>query len=147
MSTAILRLLESVHGHLGALAAVALLHPAILLWRGRPAGRGARWSIGLTALLTAVAFGGGILIYADYRRVVKRALFREDMTAGFLFETKEHLALVALCLCLGAVLPALAKGPEGEGQRRLAARMFAGAAALAWLLGALGVWVHSTRGF
>lgn len=147
MSTAVLRLLESVHGHLGALAAVALLHPAILLWRGRPAGRGARWSIGLTAVLTTLAYGAGIFLYADYRRLVKRPLFRDDLATGFLFETKEHLAFVALCLCLGAVLPALARGPEGEGQRRMAARMFAGAALACWIVGALGTWVQSLRGF
>ena len=142
-----LRLFESMHGHLGVLAAVALLHPAILLWNGRPATRGVRWSIALTTLLTCAAYAAGIGIYADYRRLVKRALFRDDPTVGFLFETKEHLAFIALCLALGAVLPSLARGPEGEGQRRLAARLYAGAAIAVWTVGALGTLVHATRGF
>ena len=47
----LLRLLESVHGHLGVLTAVALVHPAILLRRGLPLSRGARWSVWLTTLL------------------------------------------------------------------------------------------------
>ena len=49
----LLRLLESLHGHFGILAAVALMHPAILLRRGRALSRGMRWSIGLTAAVTA----------------------------------------------------------------------------------------------
>jgi heme A synthase len=147
MSTALLRLLESVHGHLGVLAAVALLHPTILLWRGRPATRGVRWSIGLTTFLVAAAYAAGIAIYGDYRQLVKRPLFRDDVAAGLLFETKEHLAFVALVLTLGAVWPSLAKGPEGEPQRRMAARLWAGAALACWLVGAMGTWVQSLRGF
>lgn len=147
MSTDLLRLIESIHGHVGALAAVALLHPAVFLWKGRPATRGVRLSIGLTTLLVTLAFGMGIGIYGDYRAVVKRPLFRDDLTAGLLFETKEHLAFVALALTLGAVLPSLAVGPEGEGQRRMAARLWAGAALACWTVGALGTWVQSVRGF
>jgi hypothetical protein len=143
----LLRLLESVHGHLGVLAAVALLHPALLLWDGRPATRGVRWSVGLSTALLGAAYAAGIAIYADYRALVKRALFRDDLTAGFLFETKEHLAFVALCLALAGVLPALATGPEGRGQRRMAARLYAGAALACWTVGALGTWVQSVRGF
>jgi heme A synthase len=147
MSDAVLRLVESIHGHLGVLAAVALLHPAVLLWRGRPATRGVRLSIALTTLLVSAAYFFGIAIYGDYRALVKRALFRDDVGAGLLFETKEHLAFVALVLAWGAVWPSLAKGPEGEGQRRMAARLWAGAALACWLVGAMGTWVQSVRGF
>lgn len=143
----LVRLLESLHGHLGALAAVALLHPAILLWRGRPATRGVRWTIGLSTLLTSAAFASGIIIYGDYRRLVKRALFRTDATAGFLFETKEHLAFIAVALTLAAVLPSLAEGPAGLPERKLAARLFASAALALWIVGALGTWVQAVRGF
>ncbi|GAB4215187.1 MAG: hypothetical protein OHK0013_40530 [Sandaracinaceae bacterium] len=147
MSSELLRLLESVHGHLGVLAAVALLHPAILLWRGRPATRGVRLSIVLTTLLVTAAYAAGIAIYGDYRAIVKRPLFREDVAAGLLFETKEHLAFLALVLTWGAMWPSLAKGPEGEAQRRMAARLWAGAAIACWLVGAMGTWVQRVRGF
>ncbi len=147
MSSEILRLVESIHGHIGALAAVALLHPAILLWSGRPATRGVRLSIALTTLLVTAAYSLGIGIYGDYRAVVKRPLFRDDLAAGLLFESKEHLAFVALVLTFGAILPSLATGPEGAGQRRMAARLWAGAALACWAVGAMGTWVQSIRGF
>ena len=147
MTTEILRFLESIHGHLGALAAVALLHPAILLWNGRPATRGIRLSIALTTALVVAVYSMGIGLYADYRRLVKRALFRTDVAAGFLFETKEHLAFAAVVLTLGAVLPTLLPGPENADLRRLAARLWAGAALACWTVGALGTWVQSVRGF
>lgn len=144
---ALLRLLESVHGHLGALAAVALVHPAFFLWSGRPATRGVRLSIALTALLITAAYFFGIGIYGDYRATVKRPLFRDSVTAGLLFETKEHLAFVSLMLALGAILPSLARGPEGASQRRMAARLWAASAVACWLVGAMGTWIQSIRGF
>jgi hypothetical protein len=147
MSDALLRFATSVHGHLGALAAVALLHPAVLLWRGRPATRGVRWTIGLATALVTAAYAMGIGLYGDYRSLVKRPLFREDAVTGFLFETKEHLAFVAVVLAIGAVLPSLLEGPEQADLRRLAARCWGGAALACWVVGALGTWVESVRGF
>src|SRR5690606_10198962 len=97
-----LSLLESIHGHLGVLATAALLHPALLLRTGRPLSRGARWSLGLTAALTSAAFGLGLTIYEPYRTLVRRRIFLEDPTAGWLFETKEHLAYAVIALTLGS---------------------------------------------
>jgi hypothetical protein len=147
MTDALLRFATSVHGHVGALAAVALLHPALLLWRGRPATRGVRWTIALSTLLLTAAYAMGIGLYGDYRAQVKRALFREDAVAGFLFETKEHLAFVAVVLALGAIVPSLLEGPEHADLRKLAARCWAGAALACWIVGGLGTWVESIRGF
>jgi hypothetical protein len=147
MTDALLRFATSTHGHIGALAAVALLHPAFLLWGGRPATRGVRWTIGLATSLVILAYAMGIGLYADYRDQVKRALFREDAVAGFLFETKEHLAFVAVVLALGAILPSLLEGPDNADLRKLAARCWAGAALACWIVGGLGTWVESIRGF
>lgn len=147
MSDALLRFATSVHGHVGALAAIALLHPAILLWNGRPATRGVRWTIGLSTGLLGLAYSMGIWLYGDYRAQVKRPLFRIDAAAGYLFETKEHLAFVAVALAIGAILPSLLEGPDNADLRRLAARLWAGAALSCCAVGALGTWVESVHGF
>ena len=142
-----IRLLQSIHGHLGMLAAAALLHPAIVLRKGRPLGYRNRWSVSLATLFTVLAYSAGIAIYADYRGLVKRALFQANLHAGMLFETKEHLALAVVCLALGGLVAALAAPRSATGLRRTAALVYALAAALCLLTGGLGVYVTSVRGF
>ena len=141
------RVLESVHGHFGVLAAIALLHPAILLRRGLPLSRGARWSIGLTTLVTALAFGLGVGIYEHYRETAKRAIFVESRTIGLLFETKEHLGFAVIALALGAGVAALIAPPSAVGVRRACAVTYAAAAILCAVVVALGTLVASTQGF
>ncbi|MGF1464925.1 MAG: hypothetical protein ACFCGT_02225 [Sandaracinaceae bacterium] len=143
----LLRLLTDIHGHLGVLAAVALIHPALLLRRGRPLTRGMRWAVTLSTGLVTLAFGLGIGLYEPYRAEVRRPLFFASRTAGLLFETKEHLAFMALCLALGGAACALG-APRGDpGLRRLAAALFLGAALLAGAVVALGTYVASVRTF
>ncbi len=142
-----IRLLQSIHGHLGMLAAAALIHPAIVLRRGKPLGYRARWAVSLSTLFTVLAYSAGIAIYADYRNLVKRALFHTNLNAGMLFETKEHLALAVVCLALGALTAALVAPREATALRRSAAIVYALAAALCLLTGALGMYVSSVRGF
>ena len=142
-----LRLLESVHGHFGILAAVALVHPAWLLRRGRPLSRGARWSVGLTALVTCGAFGLGLLLYEPYRAQVKRRLFAYSRDAGWLFETKEHLAFAVIALTLGATAAALLTPRDDARTRRLAAAAYAAAALLCFVVAGLGTYVASLRSF
>lgn len=142
-----LRLLESVHGSFGVLAAAALLHPALLLWRGRPMTRRTRWSVGLTLGLVATAFTFGLSIYASYRYQVRRHLFAFHPTVGLLFETKEHLAYATLALALGAGVAAFAAPPRAVALRRAAARVFAAAALVCLTVAALGTYVASVRGF
>lgn len=141
------RVLESVHGHFGVLAAIALLHPAILLRRGLPLSRGARWSIGLTTLVTALAFAFGVGIYEHYRETAKRAIFIESRTIGLLFETKEHLGFAVMALALGAGIAALVAPPSAVGVRRACALTYAAAAILCAVVVALGTLVASTQGF
>jgi len=143
----VVRILESIHGHLGVLAMVALLHPTLLLWRGRPLSRGARWSVGLSTALTLAVTGFGIWIYGAYRRDLKPTLVREHFDAAMLFETKEHLAFVVLALALGAGIAAFMAPREAQDARRLAARVYAVATALALVTAALGTYVASIQGF
>lgn len=143
----LLRLLESVHGHLGILAAVALLHPAMLLRKGRALSRGLWWSVVLTTGLVAFAFATGISIYDEYREVVKPELFRADPVAGLLFETKEHIAWAVLALSLGAGAVAALAPKESKSMRKSAALMYAVAAAICLITVGLGTYVAAIRSF
>lgn len=141
------RLLESAHGYLGVLAVVALLHPAILLRRGQPLSRGARWSVALTTLVTALAFGFGVGIYEHYRATAKRVIFLENRTIGLLFETKEHLGFAIIALALGAGLAALVAPRAAVDLRRACALTYVAASILCAVVVVLGAVVASTQGF
>lgn len=143
----VLRFLESVHGHLGVLAAAACLHPAILLWRGSALSFGRKWAIGLSIAFTVLVFGSGLFLYGSYRALLKVALFRESFATGMLFETKEHTVFAILSLVLGAGACALLAPPTGRELRRLAAAQFALAFALCVFAACIGSYVASVRDF
>jgi hypothetical protein len=149
VSPFVLRLLERLHGHLGWLAAIALLHPAILLRRPL---RRAPLATSLAVLLVTLAAGGGAFLYPAYRSQVKQALFQESPATGWLFERKEHLAIGALFLAWTGLLAHL--GQPGASDReirlllgKLAHRCFVGAAVLAVVVAALGTVVAARRSF
>lgn len=141
------RILESVHGLFGVLAAAALLHPAISLRRGLPLSRGMRWSLGLTTAVVAGAFALGLTIYEDYREVVKRGLFAKAPEVGFLFETKEHLAFAVLALALGGGVAALVAPRDGRELRRAAGTLFALAFVGCCVVVGLGVYIAAVASF
>ncbi len=142
-----LRLLEALHGHLGVLAAIALVHPAWLLRKGRPPSRGTRWATGLSAALVAGAYGLGIGIYGAYRQHVKPALFRASAEVGMLFETKEHIAYAVTGLAIGAAVLALAAPRDRGDLRRVAAGAFSVAALLCLVTACLGTYIAAVRSF
>lgn len=142
-----LRLLESIHGHLGVLAVIALVHPAILLRRGAPLSRGVRLSVWLTTAACCAAFALGVGIYGDYRTHVKAELFRASVRAGFLFETKEHLAFATVALAVAAGVSALLAPRDAVSIRRLSAVLYAAAAVLGLVVASLGTYIQSIRGF
>jgi hypothetical protein len=141
------RLLEAIHGHFGILAAAALVHPAILLRRGKPLPRRTMMLVALTTLAVAAAFLTGLVIYGGYLEHVRPGLFIRSATAGLLFETKEHLAYAVVATTLGAGTCAILAPREGNDLRRAAAVFYAVAAGLCLLTAALGTWVASVRGF
>jgi len=143
----LLRVLAAVHGYLAVLAAAALLHPAILLRAGKPPSRRARWAMLAATALSVATYGGGLLIYGSYRRLVKRALFSANLRAGLGFETKEHLAVLVVSLALGACFAVLVAPKSSVALRKTAALFFALAAATALVLVGLGTWVSSMRSF
>ena len=142
-----LRLLETIHGHFGVLAAAALLHPAILLRRGKALTRGMRWAVGLSTLAVVSAFGSGLWIYPGYRDYLRPALFRASARAGFLFETKEHLAFAVVALSLGACAAALLAPREADALRKAAAASYVAAAVLCIVTVCLGSYIASVQGF
>jgi hypothetical protein len=141
-------LLEHVHGHVGWLAAAALVHPAILL---RDPRRRADLSVALATLLVTVVASAGFYLYGDYRERLKQGIFLKAPTIGWLFERKEHLAFGALALAWAGALSYLgaraATEPLRPKLRVLSHRAFVGAAVLSIAVAILGTIVASYRTF
>jgi hypothetical protein len=143
-----LRILEHVHGHLGWLAAIALVHPAILLRRTK---RKAHLSVGLAAGVVTLVGALGVAMYADYRDKLRQPIFAHAASVGFLFERKEHLAFGAIVLAwAGTIAYVGATRLEGRAQeslRKAAHLAFVAAAALAVVTAALGTVVAAYKTF
>jgi hypothetical protein len=143
-----LRIAERIHGHLGWLAAIALLHPAILL-RNRK--RKAHLSVGLAVGGISAVFAIGCLIYGAYRDKLRQALFQQARPIGFLFERKEHLAFGALLLAWAGALAYFAAGradgPTRDSLRKAAHWAFVAASVLAVVTASLGIIVAAFRSF
>ena len=143
MTNEALRLLERVHGHLGWLAAAALLHPAIVLRNPR---RRARLSAVLSALFATAAGALGALIYPGYSRLVRRAVYTASVRYGLLFERKEHLAVAALALAWAGCL--LHLSAEKDVHRARAAHIaFVASAALTTAVATMGTLIAAFRSF
>jgi hypothetical protein len=141
------RIVEHIHGHLGWLAAAALLHPAILL---RNPKRRAHLSVALSTAFVTVAGGIGAWLYVPYRETVKQRLFLETRWVGLLFERKEHLAFGAIVLAWsGAIAYATALGTDDLRLplRTFAFRAFAIATALTTATAGLGTLIACYRTF
>lgn len=159
-----LRFLAELHGHLGWLAAAALLHPAILLrdparWvgsaedqaRGKPRRRHGL-AIALACGLVSAAALAGALLYVFYRESVRPALFATTPSIGWMFERKEHLAFGAAAFAWAGVLAGVAaiRAKEDPMRVRLAQashRAFVMATALTFVTAVLGTWVASVKSF
>jgi hypothetical protein len=143
-----MRLLERIHGHLGWLAVLALLHPAILLRNPR---RRARTAVVLATLVVTLAAGLGAWIYPDYRYWIKPGIFRELEWLGWCFERKEHLAVGALAFAWFGCVAHLSLGYVQESlQPRMAVlahRAYVAAAVLATIVAILGLMVATYRSF
>ncbi len=147
MKVEVLRILERVHGHLGWLAAVALVHPAIVLRNPR---RRARLAVVLATATATLAGGLGALIYDDYSRTLRRAIYLASVKHGLLFERKEHLAFAAIALAwAGCALHLSARGndPGARHRARAAWIAFVASAALTIAVATMGIVVSSFRTF
>ncbi len=139
------RWVEHIHGHVGWLAVVALVHPAILL---RNPNRRAPWSVGLATAITTLVCVAGVLIYGAYRDTLKQRIFQSAPAIGLLFERKEHLAFGALLFAwVGALAYVVSRTKPNDTLKKLAHRSFVIAAALALVVAALGTTVATYRTF
>jgi MFS family permease len=143
-----LRIQEHVHGHIGWLAAIALIHPAIVLRRTK---RRAHLAVGLAVSLVTLAACLGAAIYGDYRDKLRQSIFQQARVIGYLFERKEHLAFGAVVLAYaGAVAYVVATRLEGEPRERLrkaAHWSFVAAAAMAVVTAVLGTVIAAYKTF
>lgn len=143
-SLELLRVVEHVHGHLGWLAAAALVHPAIVL---RNPARRARLAAAMSTGFASLTGVLGAWLYPWYRQILKRALFVQSTRAGWMFERKEHLAVAALAFAwIGLVLHLRAR-EGGVSIARAAHRAYVAAALFAIVVAALGTFVAATRTF
>jgi hypothetical protein len=148
MAMELVRVAEHIHGHLGWLAAAALLHPAILL---RNPQRKAHLSVALCTGFATLEGALGIWLYGPYRDRLKQHLFIEARWVGLMFERKEHLAFGAILLAwAGASAYAAASGaraPIKAPLRKFAFHAFVVSAALALMTASLGTLVASYKTF
>src|SRR5262249_6447450 len=136
------------HGHLGWLAAAALVHPAILLRHPR---RRAHLAVaGALALVTGAACIG-LGIYGAYRERLRREILLEAPSLGWLFERKEHLAFGAFTLAWAAAIAYFAAEASRDDVRvplrRAAHHGFVIAALLALCVAAFGTVIAAFRSF
>ena len=143
-----LRVGEHLHGHIGWIAAIALVHPAVLL---RRTGRRAHWSVGLAVALVTLAAAIGVSMYPAYRETLRQPIFVGSTSVGYLFERKEHLAFGAVMLAwtggVGYAAEALVEGTVRAALRRVAHYAFVAAAAFAVATAALGTIVAAYKTF
>jgi hypothetical protein len=146
-----LRLQEHIHGHLGWLAAAALVHPAIVLRRAK---RKAHLAVGLAVGLVTTVGALGVALYPAYRDDLRQPIFAHAPFYGYLFERKEHLAFGAILLSwAGGILYAAdaarlrAEGAVVGPLRRASHIAFIAAAALAVVAACLGTVVAAYKTF
>lgn len=141
MSGQVYSWLVSLHGHLAVLGLAVLLHPVITLRRRNSVSKNVMLTADLGALLLLAPFAMGWAIYPTYRKTVKPLLWMEAPGAVLRFESKEHLAALAVALAVAGALTLRLGG------RRPAGREAAWILLLcAWTLGVitalLGIYVR-----
>ncbi len=143
-----LRVEEHLHGHLGWIAAMALLHPAVLLRRAQ---RRAHLSVVFAVALVTLAAWIGVTMYPAYRETLRQPIFAGSAAVGYLFERKEHFAFGAVMLAwtggVGYAAEAFAEGRVRASLRRTAHYAFVAAAAFALVTAALGTVVAAYKTF
>jgi hypothetical protein len=154
MTYDVVRIAEHIHGHLGWLAAAALIHPAIVLRIRR---RRAHLAVAFAVLFPTVVGAVGMWVYGPYRDRIKQSIFMDSPWIGLLFERKEHLAFAAILLSwaggVAYVMASRGRGERGavpaaeETLRTLASRAFLAASVLAVIVAVLGTVVASFRTF
>jgi len=130
-------------------AAIALVHPAILLRRHD---RRAHLSVALAVTLATLAGALGASLYPSYRERLRQPIFAQAPGMGYLFERKEHLAFGAVLLAWAGAIAYVAaiRYAEVAGRdalRKAAHWAFVASAVLTVVTALLGTIVASYRTF
>ncbi|MEQ1508107.1 MAG: hypothetical protein ABMB14_38110 [Myxococcota bacterium] len=96
--------LTHVHGHIAVLGLAVLLHPVITLRRRTGVSKNMLLSADLGAMLLTTAFAIGWFVYPVYRKSVKPPLWLGHPEVVLRFESKEHLAAMAVALAIAGAL-------------------------------------------
>lgn len=148
MDGSVYTVLVSLHGHLAWLSLAALIHPVWWLRPGRPVTPRVRWTARIGALGLTSVYALGWFIYPRYRNGVKpRLLFdgtgvSPDIWAAYRFESKEHLAVLAVSLAL-AGLAVVEWAPRSEATRKAARMLLASALGVGITTAVLGAVVRA----
>ena len=133
-------LVARLHGLLAALGLAILLHPVLNLRGKRAKTWWTRFTVDASAVLLGLPFAVGWFLYPIYRVEVKTKLRGTAPDALLRFESKEHLAAMAVALVVGGALVLRLSG-DGDAGRRASWTLLA----CGWVLGVvtalLGVWV------
>jgi hypothetical protein len=132
--------LVELHGHVAVLGLAVLLHPVITLRRRGKATPYVMLTAELGALLLAAPAALGWALYPAYRARVKPPLWLGDPQAVLRFESKEHLAAMAVVLAVAGAITLRAAGRRPVG-REAAWSLLAVGWTLGVLAAALGVFV------
>jgi hypothetical protein len=106
----------SLHGHFAVLGLAVLLHPVITLRRRNSISRNMLLTADLGALLLLMPYLLGWALYPTYRRLVKPWLWIESPGAVLRFESKEHLAAMAVSLAVAGALTLRLAGRRPAGR-------------------------------
>lgn len=140
MSAEVYAWVARMHGILAVLGLAALLHPVVLLRTRANLVPHARLTAELGAGLLLAAFAIGWWNYGAYRANVKAPLWLVHPEAVLRFETKEHLAAMAVALAVGGALVLRVSGRQPVGREAAWILLLCG-----WTLGVvtalLGVYV------
>jgi hypothetical protein len=139
-----LRFLQGLHGHFAWLCVALLVHPVLVVRAGSTWHR-ARLACTAATLGIVMNFVAGALLYGAYRQTVRPLLFRESPLWGFMFERKEHLALLAVLLGCSGWLSAYKLSGVPDKNVGYTKMLYALAALIALVVALMGTAVASVR--
>lgn len=140
--------LQKIHGHIGLLGIALAFHPVLALRPNRGISSRTRLAGWLATFFAVLMNGLGWWIYPAYREEIKRDFYLANRLYGDAFEVKEHLAYHSLLLALaGGILISIARGPEARHYIQAIRACYGASAILALVVGGLGIWLSSVKGF
>ncbi|MFK7927230.1 MAG: hypothetical protein AB8H79_03530 [Myxococcota bacterium] len=142
MTPELYSLLSRVHGLVGFTALASLTFPIVALRVQRDLGRWTLRMAEVSVIMLLIITGLGVFLYGTYKGGVEPAFMERAPNLAHLFQSKEHLAVLALCSALGGA-SVLRLSDGASVSREVAWVLLFGAWLLVFLTGAAGVIVAS----